>query len=114
MKTFFLSAIVLGLSSLGASAQQPTPAATPEKYQIRLARAEESGQAIALIGNRAFVSVDGLKRYIQTLPSASQIYLRLSDQKFPGGNAFVDSLHDIEKLCAERNIKFVTMAPGFL
>ena len=59
-------------------------------------------------------TVEALIAYLKTLPSGCSVSLKMTDRRFPGGNPFVTAIPDLEKVCAERAIKFTVNPPGYL
>jgi hypothetical protein len=106
--------IAVWICASGAVAQEPIPSSTPIRHRLHFAAAE-SGLVVAVIDKKAQVStVEALIAYLKTLPPGCSVSLKLTDQKFPDGNPFVTAIPDLEKVCAERAIKFTVNPPGFL
>jgi hypothetical protein len=114
MRSLSISMIAVWIFASGAVAQEPIPGSTPIRHRLHFAAAE-SGQVVVVIDKKAQVSTVGaLIAYIKTLPSGCSVSLKMTDQKFPGGNPFVTAIPDLEKICAERAVKFTVNPPGYL
>ena len=114
---FVKIALILAVAVLtcAAVAQPPPagPAPTPKSYRVNFVVSAESGQAIAVVENRAYSTVEAFKEWISTLPPGTWVSVRLTDQAFPNGNAFVGSLGQLRSFCEERHIQLTSKPPSF-
>ena len=114
MRSLSILLVTIWICALGAVAQQPNPSSTPIRHRLHFAAAE-TGQVVVVIDKKAQLpTVEALIAYLKTLPSGCSVSLKMTDQKFPGGNPFASAIPDLEKVCAERAIKFTVNPPGYL
>jgi hypothetical protein len=114
MKSLSISMIAVWICASGAVAQEPIPRSTPIRHRLHFAAAE-TGQVVVIVDKKAQLpTVEALIAYLKSLPSGCSVSLKMTDQKFPGGNPFASAIPDLEKVCAERAIKFTVDPPGYL
>jgi hypothetical protein len=83
----------------------PTPSARPERHVLQLARTQDTAQHIALLDGCVFATVDGLRRYIATLPDGIAIIYDPFFDHAPD-NPFYSATHDLIALCDQKKIRF--------
>ena len=75
------------------------------RHHIRLYATQETADHLAFIDERVFSTVEGLKRYIATLPPGDSLLIeRIGDQS--PESPFFRAMHELRALCEERQLKF--------
>jgi hypothetical protein len=114
MRSLSISMIAVWMCASAAVAQEPIPSSTPIRHRLHFAAAQ-TGQVVVVVDKKAQLpTVEALIAYLKALPSGCSVSLKMTDQKFPGGNPFASAIPDLEKVCAERAIKFTVNPPGYL
>jgi hypothetical protein len=108
MKLAFIFAFWSIFATQNCLAQKATATSSPDRsvtHFLRLAAIQETGQHVAIMDERIFATVDGLKQYIRSLRGGDMVLYSDFDDPSPE-NPFRSAARDISKTCEEKNLQF--------